>query len=285
MKSVVTILVLFFSVTMFAQKGFQGKAIYKSKTTFDMSRFDKSKMSEERKKRILDRMKNMLEKTFVLNFDQSASIYKEEEKLATPGGAGRGFRFGGFGGGTKYKNIKEKKALEATEFFGKKFLVSENLEQPKWELGSETKQIGKYTCYKATLIKKPNALDFGSFRRKSSKTKKVKDSTKTKNILDEVELPKEILVTAWYTPQIPVSNGPGEYWGLPGLILEINSGKTTILCSEIVINPSDKIEISAPTKGKEITRKKYNKTIKKKMEEMREMFKNRRKSSNRRSRH
>ncbi len=38
-----------------------------------------------------------------------------------------------------------------------------------------------------------------------------------------MEKPKQIEVVAWYTPQIPVSNGPGEYWGLPGLILEINA--------------------------------------------------------------
>ncbi len=89
-------------------------------------------------------------------------------------------------------------------------------------------------------------------------------------------MPKQITITAWYTPQIPVSNGPGEYWGLPGLILEINSGRTTILCTEIVINPSEKEEIEAPTKGKKITREKYTETVKKKMEEMREMFRNRR---------
>ncbi len=88
-------------------------------------------------------------------------------------------------------------------------------------------------------------------------------------------MPKEILVTAWYTPQIPVSNGPGEYWGLPGLILEVSAGRTTILCSEIVINPSEKVAITAPTKGKEITREEYNETVKTKMTEMRERFRGR----------
>ena len=99
-----------------------------------------------------------------------------------------------------------------------------------------------------------------------------KDSTETVKVTEDIEIPKKITVTAWYTPQIPVSNGPGEYWGLPGLILEINEGRTTILCTEIVLNPSEKIEITKPTKGDKVTRKEYVSIITKKMEEMRQNF-------------
>ena len=49
---------------------------------------------------------------------------------------------------------------------------------------------------------------------------------------------KMTTIEAWYTLQIPVSSGPAEYWGLPGLILEVNSGNTTILCSKIILNPN-----------------------------------------------
>ena len=40
--------------------------------------------------------------------------------------------------------------------------------------------------------------------------------------MDEIEVPKTIEVTAWYTPEIPINQGPADYWGLPGLILEVN---------------------------------------------------------------
>lgn len=90
--------------------------------------------------------------------------------------------------------------------------------------------------------------------------------------MDEIEIPKEIEVVAWYTPQIPINQGPGEYWGLPGLILEVNEDRTTILCSKIVMNPEEKEEIKVPSKGKEVTREEYTETVKKKMEEMREMY-------------
>ena len=276
MKNLITSLFLCVTVTLFSQANFQGKAVYQSKTTVDMSSWGNGSMSEERKKQIMKRMKSMLEKTYVLSFTRNESTYKEEAKLGAPGS--RGFRFGGFGGsGTKYKNVKEGKLLESTESFGKKFLITELAEKPKWELGSETKQIGNYTCFKATLIKETDATDWRNMRRRRNrKSDKKKDTTNTKKVSEEIEMPKTILVTAWYTPQIPVSDGPSNYWGLPGLILEINEGRTTILCSEIVMNPTEKVEIKAPTKGKKVTRKEYAKIMKKKMEEMREMFRNRR---------
>lgn len=276
MKNLVTLLFLTISISVFSQANFQGKAVYQSKTTVDMSSWGRE-MSEERKKQIMQRMKSFLEKTYVLNFTRNESTYKEEAKLAAPGSRG-GFRFGGFGGGgTLYKNVKEGKILDSKESFGKKFLVSESSKKPNWELGSETKQIGNYTCFKATLVKETDAFDWRNMRRRGRGNKdKKKDSTNTKKISKDIEMPKTILVSAWYTPQIPVSDGPGNYWGLPGLILEINEGRTTILCSEIVMNPSEKVEIAAPTKGKKVTKEEYNKIMKKKMEEMREMFRNRR---------
>jgi GLPGLI family protein len=89
--------------------------------------------------------------------------------------------------------------------------------------------------------------------------------------MDALELPKEITITAWYTPEIPVSQGPEGYWGLPGLILEVNDGKTIILCSKVVLNPKEKTEIKAPSKGKVVNQKEYDETVIKKMEEFREM--------------
>jgi len=283
MKSLFTILLTVITVATFAQKDFQGKATYMSKTTMDMDSWGNGQMSDQRKKQIAERMKSMLEKTFVLSFDKTASIYKEEEKLAAPTAGGNGgFRFGGFGGGgTNYKNIKDGNALESTEFLGKEFLITEELEKPNWELSGETKQIGNYIAYKATMLKATDAMDWSNMRRrnrdddKKKEDEAKKDTANVVKISDDIEMPKQVLVTAWWTPQIPVSNGPGEYWGLPGLILEINSGRTTVLCTEIVLNPSEKIEIEAPKKGSKVTRTEYDEMVKTKMEEMRERFQGR----------
>ena len=83
----------------------------------------------------------------------------------------------------------------------------------------------------------------------------------------EIEM---IAIEAWYTPQIPVAHGPAEYWGLPGLILEVSAGNTVMLCSKIVMNPDTKLKIEAPEKGKVITKSEYQITVATKMQEMRD---------------
>lgn len=265
MKSIITAFVFLFTVAGFSQKTFQGKAVYMSKTSVDLSAWGGQQMTEQRRKQIMDRMKNFLEKTFILTFDKTSSVYKEEGKLAAPGTSNS--RWGGSGQGSIYKNTKEAKVIEETEFFGKKFLISDDGSVPNWKLSADTKKIGDYVCYKATFERVNNDFNWMSMRRRPSDETK-KDSTATKE-----EVKKE-LVTAWYTPMIPVSTGPDDFWGLPGLILEVSAGNTTILCTEIVLNPSDKVEISVPTRGEKISRDDYNETVKKKTEEMRDRFRN-----------
>ena len=142
--SVVTIFLLLMSTISFAQKDFQGKAYYQTKTSLDMSRFEGRQMSEDQKKRIAERMKSMFEKTYILTFNQVESIYKEEEKLEAPGASTGRWRsmMSSFTAGNQYKNVKEQTLLQDQEFFGKKFLIKDSLPRLKWIMGSESKQIG-----------------------------------------------------------------------------------------------------------------------------------------------
>lgn len=244
-------------------------------------------LSEQQKKQIADRMKSFLEKTYVLTFNRSESMYKEEERLAAPGGGGFGMWGNSFSAGPQYKNVKSKQYLQDQEFFGKQFLIKEDLKALDWQMGTETKKIGNYTCYKATATKTVDDFDWRSMRRRDRSKDKKKDSTETASkdresgIMDEIEVPKTIEVTAWYTPEIPVNQGPDVYWGLPGLILEVSADRTTILCTKIVINPEDVEEIEAPEKGEEVTKKEYNEIITKKMEEMRDRYRGRGRGSRR----
>jgi GLPGLI family protein len=277
---IVSLIFLLLSTFSFAQN-FQGKAYYFSKTSVDMDSWGGRKMSEDQKKQIADRMRSMFEKTYILNFDREASTYKEEEVLEAPGGQGGFGKWGSsFSAGMQYKNIKSQQYLQDQEFFGKQFLITDSLSKLDWKLGTETKQIGQYLCMKATAIKTVDEFDWRSMRRKP-KSKEVKegevqkDSTAT-SVSEDIEIPKQIEVTAWYTPQIPVSQGPGDFWGLPWLILEVNTDKTTILCSKIIMNPQQKVQIKAPEKGDVVSRQEYNETVKKKMEEMRSMYGGRR---------
>jgi GLPGLI family protein len=272
-----------------AQKDFQGMAVYESKTSTSefAKNFDGNKdMTPEMKNQIMERMKKMFEKTFVLNFDKSASIYKEEEKLDAPGQGGGGRMMASFmgGGGTYFKNVKEKQYTVDKEVFGKEFLIKDSLPNLKWVLSDESKKIGDYTCFKATAVKEASKTDFRNFRRKKEEPKKEteegkvdekateeKKEEKKTNFFAEIDMPKEVTVTAWYCPEIPVNQGPDEYWGLPGLIMEVNDGKTIIMCSKLVLNVKEKIEIKAPTGGDKVSQKEYDDIMIKKMKEMSEM--------------
>ena len=187
---------------------------------------------------------NMLEKTFILTFNKVESTFKEEERLDAPGQRS-GWGNWGSGSGPRYKNVKERISLEEIEFFGKKFLVKDDMNDIKWEMTTEQKTIGDYVCFKA-ITKKEVPMDwtdvFSPPRRGGDRGKggdRQKDSTiSKKSETKTIDVPKTIDIVAWYTPQIPVSHGPAEFGGLPGLILELTTDETVLLCSKIVMNPA-----------------------------------------------
>ena len=283
MKKITTLLVLALGSFVLNAQNFRGTATYMSKTsTEDMMPKDDRAMQlpEEMKKMIEEQIKKMSEKTFTLNFDKDTSIYQEDVVLEAGGDnpMAQGFRMmsNSMYGGVYYKNVKEKTYIQEREFFGKEFLIKDSLQVFEWELGTETKQIGNYTCFKATAKVPFDATDFKNMTRKEPKDDKEKEKQENStNFLDMIEIPSEVIVTAWYTPEIPISQGPSNYWGLPGLIMEVSSGKTTILCSKIVINPKEKKEIKAPKKGQVVTQSEYQKIMMEKMEEFQKMGRDR----------
>lgn len=278
MRKISAFIISLFAMAASAQD-FQGVATYESKTaTPDLPKGDRN-LTPEMEKQIKERMKKALEKTFILTFNRTESTYLEEEKLDAPGDNGGMRMMAAFmgGGGKHYKNIKEKRFAMEKEVMGKEFLIDDTLPKIKWTLEAETRKIGDYTCYKATAMVPTDKSDFRNMRPKKEEAKKTdgtetaKTETKTTNFMDNMEMPKEVAIVAWYTPDIPVSTGPSNYWGLPGLILEVSDGKTTILCSKVVLNPKEKAVIKKPTTGAKVTQAQYEEMVTKKMEEMRQM--------------
>lgn len=248
---------------------FQGQAFYVSKSKMELGRWG-ARLSEAQKKQIEARLKNRLEKEYILTFNKEEAIFYEDEKLDAMSGATDSWGKN-FSPGKQYKNVKTNTQIQSQEFYGKKFLVKDKLQGIDWELGKETKQIGNYMCFKATASIPTNELAWYDFswsrlRNTDNASETESDSTSTSNETPDVEMTE---VEAWYSPQIPVGHGPLEYWGLPGLILEVSAGNTTMLCTKIVLNPKEKLEITAPDKGKEITKAEYQNTIVAKMKEFR----------------
>ncbi len=260
MRQLFFLLMLFLSMKSFAQN-FTGLATYKTDTKIDV-KIDSAKINIDQMNMLQQQLRLAMQKEFQLSFNKFESNWEEQEKLDKKGISGKGveIKIVGIGGGNDgllYKNTKDKKKLETTDVLGKLFLVSGELKPYKWEMTPETKQIGKYTCYKA--IAKREVTE----RRMSEVNGKI-----------EKKEEKKIRTTiAWYTPEIPVNHGPENYWGLPGLILEVSSGKRIIICTQVILNPKgNKVVIEIPSKGKKVTDEEYEVIMKEQSEKMLKMY-------------
>ena len=266
MNKILQILIFTFTISVSSQD-FQGQAFYKTQTSMDFGSWG-DRMSAEQKKAMKDRMKPFLEPVYILTFDKTKSIYQQEETLDAPGsGGGRGWgKMWASAGGPVYKDIATKKSLQSTEFMGKKFLISNDQNKIKWVMEKEQKMIGNYLCFKATAqVSKPKTMT-SVWRKAEKENDSIKDPA-------NYEAQEEYsMVTAWYTPQIPVSHGPAEFGGLPGLILELTTDRTVMLCTRVVMNPEKRIQISEPTKGEFVSRTEFENIVEVKTKEMRDMW-------------
>ena len=256
--SIIAIIFSFVFITPISAQDFQGKAYYFSKSSLEMGRWA-ARMSEAQKKQIKARLKNRLEKTYILSFNATESLFTEEEKVDAMSGATDSWG-SSFSRGKQYKNIAENQLVQEQEFYGKRFLVKDKLLSIDWELKSESKEIGGYTCFKASAVVPDDALRWFNFNWSDL------PNPDGEAIEKDIKLSQ---VDAWYTMQIPVQHGPAEFWGLPGLILEISTENNTLMCSEIISNPKEEQKIRPPKKGVVINIEDYRKTIIGKMLEMR----------------
>lgn len=264
MKFIKLLGVFVFSTLAVYAQDFQGKAIYQSKFTLDM-KLDSTRVSPAQQQQIMDMMKRQMEKTFELIFDKTTSIYKEEVKLEQEAGSFGGMMFiGGALNGRQFKDVKNKTYARESELMGKNFLIKDSLTTYNWKMINESKLIGNYLCFKAEATVKGSemAMNFGRNQRNQSENKEDKIETKE----------REIVIEAWYTPEIPVNNGPADYWGLPGLIVEVKADRSTLSLVKVELNPKEKIVIKVPEKGKVVTKKEYDEIVAAKMEEMRQNF-------------
>ena len=137
-----------------------------------------------------------------------------------------------------YKNLDKNSMKEQKEIMGKLFLVEDQTKKLGWKMTGKQKKVLDYLCQEATTT----------------------DGEDT--------------ISAWFTSQIPVSNGPGSYGQLPGMILEVsvNDGKQLITASEITLGEYDAETIVEPKKGKKVSEKQYQKIKEEKRKEMQKMY-------------
>ena len=253
---------LFFSLmvsTMLAQD-FTGIATYKTQRKVDIQ-LD-STVNDAMQEQIQAMLKKQFQQECTLEFDKNQGVYKRVQKLddkTTIGGGGMQIVVAGSGNNNvRYSNAAENRLVYKNEIFGKIFLIKDQLEEQNWVMTKETKNIGEYLCFKATYEDTREVRSFSTGEDGEEPGETVTEET--------------ITVTAWYTPQIPVKLGPDEYHGLPGLILEVSDGTTTMLCSKVVLNPNDGVDLTEPSSGKEVTQAEFEEIMEAKMKEMNEQF-------------
>ena len=136
----------------------------------------------------------------------------------------------------RYTSLTDKQVIQQQEFMGKMFLISGEQKPFEWKITAEQRQMDQFLCQKAIHT----------------------DSTRT--------------IVAWFTPQIPVSLGPANLGGLPGMILdaEINEGETIYQVTEIVLDDLSEGVIAPPSKGKAVTKEEFDTIVDEKMKEMQE---------------
>jgi GLPGLI family protein len=117
-----------------------------------------------------------------------------------------------------YKDYNKKK-IQFRKFFNETpYISEEDFPTFKWSVYKEQKTIQNYTCYKATT----------QFRGRN--------------------------YTAWFTLDIPVQDGPWKFWGLPGLILDIQDdlGEVKFIAESVVYPSQTPVNFDFPTDGKKV---------------------------------
>jgi GLPGLI family protein len=136
-----------------------------------------------------------------------------------------------------FYNFEKNEHIEQKEFMTRFFLVESEIERKAWKLTNKKKKVLDYVCLGADL-----------------------------EIGDET-------ITAWFTSEIPVSAGPGDYHGLPGLILGVEKNEEIfMLATSIDLTPPDESTLNQLYKGQKVSPEKFDQIVKEKMEEYQKMM-------------
>lgn len=126
-----------------------------------------------------------------------------------------------------YKNYKTGEYLSGQSIVGRDFYIKDKVVKYDWKLTNETKKIGNFNAKKATATYDGKQVE------------------------------------AWYAEEIPINAGPGAYNGLPGLIVQVNSGES-VFNAISVEKLSQKPTIEKPVqkeKSRVVTRDEFAKQI------------------------
>lgn len=224
-------------------QGFVGKITYEatSNSTVNKERIENNPyISEWEKEKQLERVLTARATNFVLVFNNKEAVFESEYDRRTKKRLGLLMNYTASLSYSNYKyitNLTLNHVLSQGYYTDQVVVLHEPID---WELSQETKMIGDYKCYKATArIEKEQV-------------------SKSRNYVKPI--------VAWYTPEIPVHFGVRNFYGLPGLTMELTTdtqrGQVVFKASKIELNIIEEIKIKK-LKGKQITEAEYIEMIQK----------------------
>ncbi|MEI8202144.1 MAG: GLPGLI family protein [Bacteroidota bacterium] len=138
------------------------------------------------------------------------------------------------------RNFENNTYFDAIEMLGKVNLVQDTLHPPEWKILNDMKEVAEHVCMNATWT----------------------DTLRGQNVV------------VWFALDIPVQAGPDRFFGLPGLILEvnINNGAKVMTAEKFEMKTiTDEFKLPKKTKGKQMNEKAYLGMIKKFLDDKRKM--------------
>ena len=248
-------------------------------STSAMAQMKEGKISYERKinmhRNLPDpQMKSMVPEfrtdKFELIFNESVSLFRSvvddeaPDPFANAGGGGGGMRMNfRMPTANTFTDMGKQMQYEERAFFEKEFLIVDSLKQYKWKLSEETKTIAKQLCKKATTM-----ITAPQMRMRVSMGRGGENNTDTA-ASNTPRAPKETELVVWYAENIPVSFGPDNYSGLPGVIMEIDQDNGATVTTAVEVSAKyPKKELVAPSKGEKMNRAQFQENMQKLMQEM-----------------
>lgn len=230
--------ILFIATTFFINSvngGTSGKITYEQKSRMNID------IDEEHQELLKDIPKEHISMKELV-FDSTASIYQNvtkqnhDEAITSESDKGHMVIKMEEPDDKFYCDLSQKKRVEQRDFMSRTFLIEIPFSESTWKLTGRQKKILNYMCQEAEL----------------------QDSSKK--------------ITAWFTPEIPVSTGPNGVCNLPGLVLaaELKGGDVTIEAKNVELKSVDHKTIVRPTQGKKVTKQEFNQIVEEKHKEMEE---------------
>lgn len=167
-----------------------------------------------------------------------------------------------------FRDFDTQTLTELRELAGRKFIIQDSLKRIAWKLNpSVTRKINGYECMQATATQPGMqggiVMSFGGPGGGGAPRPATPGATPPP--------PAEQKVVAWFTDAVPVPGGPGQYGGLPGLVMlvDINDGETVISATKVELRAVTEKEMKKPSGGKKVTEKEFNKVRDDYMQEVR----------------